>query len=135
MSLHFRQWLGVIAIFSLGVLPASPQTATKEDHIVSGPELHQAVRAAASTRETNLAKIDKLFSTEAAKNAFRTVKFDPAKVSHAIAQLSDEEVAKLAARSEKLQNDLAAGALTNQQITYILIALATAVIILVLVAV
>ena len=134
MSLCFRHWLGVIAFFSLGVLPALPQTAPKEDHIVTGAEVHQAVRAAAVTRASNLAKVEKLLSTEAARNAFATMKIDPAKVSRAVALLSDEEVASLATRSEKLQNDVAAGALSNQQITYILIALATAVIILVLVA-
>ena len=48
--------------------------------------------------------------------------------------MSDEDLARLAAQSEKLQKDVAAGALTNQQITYILIALGTAVIILVIVA-
>jgi hypothetical protein len=41
---------------------------------------------------------------------------------------------RLVARTDKLQHDVAAGALSNQQITYILIALATAVIILVIVA-
>ena len=38
---------------------------------------------------------------------------------------------KLAAQTRQIQNDFAAGALTNQQITYILIALGTAVIVLI----
>ena len=45
----------------------------------------------------------------------------------------DEELARLAARTDKVQRDMAAGALTNQQITYILIALGTAVLVLILV--
>ena len=47
--------------------------------------------------------------------------------------LSDEELARLAARTDKVQRDMAAGALNNQQITYILIALGTAVLVLILV--
>ena len=60
-------------------------------------------------------------------------KLDRAKVVNALNLLSDEEVARLAARSTKIQKDVAAGVLSNQEITYILIALATAVLILVIV--
>ena len=42
-----------------------------------------------------------------------------------------QELAKLAQQTRHVQNDFAAGVLTNQQITYILIALATAVIVLI----
>ena len=44
--------------------------------------------------------------------------------------LDDEEVAELAKRAEDPGREVAGGALTNQQLTYIVIALATAVIIL-----
>jgi hypothetical protein len=48
--------------------------------------------------------------------------------------LNDKELARLAAQAEKVQADVAAGALDNhQQISYIIIALATAVLILVIV--
>ena len=56
------------------------------------------------------------------------------KIEKAFPQLSDEELARLALQTDKIQNDLAAGALTNQQLTYMTIALATAVIILIIVA-
>jgi len=50
-----------------------------------------------------------------------------------IEDLPDEELARLAARTEKVRKDFAAGALTNQQITYIIIALATALIVVIIV--
>jgi|SRR5690242_15064844 hypothetical protein len=134
MFFHFRQSLTMLMLFFLGVLPLLSGTKPAEDHLVTASDLRQAVRTAAQSRDANLAKIEKFFSTEAAKNAFETVKLDPAKVTGALALLSDEELARLAVQSEKIQNDVAAGALTNQQITYILIALATAVLILVIVA-
>jgi len=48
--------------------------------------------------------------------------------------LNDQELARLAARAEKANSDFAAGSLTNQELTYIVIALGTAVLILVIVA-
>ena len=55
------------------------------------------------------------------------------KVEKAIPLLSDEELSQLASQCRQVGNDISAGSLSNQEITYILIALATAVIILVIV--
>jgi hypothetical protein len=132
MFSRFRLLPITLILSTLAVLPLMSQTPS--DHIVPAPDLHQAVRAAAQARQDHLSKLDKFFATEPARKAFETVKLDPAKVSQALALLSDDELARLAAQSEKVQHDIAAGALTNQQITYILIALGTAVIILVIVA-
>jgi len=127
-----RQLLITLILSTLAVLPLLSQTTS--DHIVPARDLHQAVRAASQARQDHLTKLDKFFSTEPARKALETVKLDPAKVSQALALLSDDELARLAAQSEKIQQDVAAGSLSNQQITYILIALGTAVIILVIVA-
>lgn len=132
MFFRFRQLPIMLAFLSLGVLPLLPQTT--QDHIVTAPDLHQAVRSATQSRQDNLAKLDKFFASEPARKALETVKMDPVKVSRSLTLLSDEELANLAARSDQMQRDVAAGSLTNTQITYILIALATAVIILVIVA-
>jgi hypothetical protein len=59
---------------------------------------------------------------------------DYRKVDRAIATLSPDELAQLAAKTNALQKDFAAGALSNQELTYIVIALATAVIVLLIVA-
>ncbi len=132
MLSRFRPLLIALIFSTLAVLPLLSQTTS--DHIVPASDLHQAVRAAAQARQDHLTKLDKFFSSEPARKAFETVKLDPAKVSQALAFLSDDDLARLAAQSEKIQHDIAAGSLTNQQITYILIALGTAVIILVIVA-
>jgi hypothetical protein len=132
MFSRFRHLLITLILSMLAALPLMSQTTS--DHIVPPKDLHQAVRAAAQARQDHLTKLDKFFASEPARKSFETVKLDPAKVSQALTLLSDEDLARLAAQSEKLQKDVAAGALTNQQITYILIALGTAVIILVIVA-
>ena len=132
MFSRFRPLLITLILSTMVVMPLISQTTS--DHIVPAPDLHQAVHAAAQARQDHLTRLDKFFTSEPARKAFETVKLDPAKVSQALAFLNDDELARLAAQSEKIQHDVAAGALTNQQITYILIALGTAVIILVIVA-
>jgi len=132
MFLRIRHLPTMLVLLSLGILPLLSETPP--DHIVAAPDLHQAVHSAAQARQDNLAKLDKFFASEPARKALETVKLDPVKVSQALTLLSDEEIANLVARSDKMQSDVAAGSLTNQQITYILIALGTAVIILVIVA-
>jgi hypothetical protein len=46
--------------------------------------------------------------------------------------LNDEELSRLASQCRQVESDISAGSLSNQEITYILIALATAVIIVIL---
>jgi len=134
MFLRFRQSLIVLVLLPAGILPLASQTTSGGDHVVPAPDFHQALRAASQARQDNLVKLDRFFSSEPAKKAFAAANLDSARVSQALSLLSDEELARLASQSDKIQNDVSAGALTNQQITYILIALATAVIILVIVA-
>lgn len=58
---------------------------------------------------------------------------DAQRFRQAAATLSDAELERLAQRAVQLENDFAAGQLTQQQTTYLLIALVTAVVILILV--
>ena len=107
MFSRFRPLLITLILSTLVVMPLISQTTS--DHIVPAPDLHQAVRAAAQARQDNLTRLDKFFSSEPARKAFETVKLDPAKVSQALAFLNDDELARLAAQSEKIQHDVAAG--------------------------
>jgi hypothetical protein len=105
--------------------------AAPQNHVVSPSELQQATASAARTRQQNITKVEKFFSSEQAEKALKSAQLDPVQVKQAIPTLSDQELARLASRADKAQKDFAAGALTNQQITYILIALGAAVIVLI----
>jgi hypothetical protein len=118
-------------LLGFGTMPV--QKLVAEDHLVKTADLHRAIVTAAEARQDNQAKVQRFFSTEPAKKALRNAKVDLVQIEKAIPHLSDQELARLANQTEKIQKDFAAGALTNEQITYIIIALATAVIILVLV--
>jgi hypothetical protein len=120
-------------IIVIGPLLAPVCVRAAEDHVVKSVELHNAIVAASEARQNDIAKIRTLLSSDAGKTALGSAKIDARKIEKAIALLNDEELARLAARAEKIQEDFYAGALSNQELTYIVIALATAVIILVIV--
>ena len=134
MNFSFRSPFYVfVALMLVAVLPL-PQDLLAQEHVVSAKDLHRDLVAAAQARQGNQAKVLKFFSSEQANKALKSANLPYEKVQKAVSQLSDDELARLAATTERVQNDFAAGALTNQQITYIIIALATAVLILILVA-
>lgn len=105
--------------------------AASQNHVVSPSELQQATASVARTRQQNITKVEKFFSTEQANKALKSAHLDPVQVKQAVPTLNGQELARLASRADKAQKDFAAGALTNQQITYILIAIGAAVIVLI----
>ncbi|PYU10916.1 MAG: hypothetical protein DMG29_16680, partial [Acidobacteria bacterium] len=124
MSLKFQSCLCTLLILILVVTFTAPQNALAQEHVVSPADLHRDILAAAQAREGNQDKVLKFFSSDQAKKALQSANLPYERVQKAVSQLSDEELARLAARTEKVRKDFAAGALTNQQITYIIIALA-----------
>ncbi len=123
----------VIALLLTAVFPVMSAIA-QESHVVPLADLHRDTAAATESRQANIAKVERLFSSEAGQRALQSAKIDGSQVKTALPLLGNDELAQLASRADRLQADFAAGALSNQEITYILIALATAVIILVIVA-
>ena len=108
-------------------------SATAAEHLVPQAALEQAVAAESATRDARLSSVRSALSDERAEQAIENLGFEPEQVREAVAQLDDSTLARLAERADAAL-DPAGAALNNQQITYILIALATAVIILVIVA-
>jgi len=129
----FRRSLCVLLLLTLGVVPALPQTAA--GHIVPLADIHQAIRATAQTRQSNLAKLEKLLSTEPARKVLMAARLDSSQVAQAISSLSDEELSRLAAQSESLQHDVVAGEGGKQRlIKYAIIGAATTILIWVIVS-
>jgi len=115
----------------LALMVQSSSLSAAQEHVVSPAELQQAAVSASRTRQQKIDKVEKFFSSKQADAAMKSAGLDPIQVKKAVPTLSDQELAQLASRVDKAQKDFAAGALTNQQITYILIALATAVVVLI----
>ena len=101
-------------------------------HVVSTADLQKDVASAAKARKADEAKVEAFLATPSARQALKKTGMNYREVQDAVPQLSPEELASLAARADKAQRQFDAGALTNQQLTYIIIALATAVVVIVL---
>ncbi len=108
-----------------------PQVVAAQSQAVSPSELQKAMSEAARNRQKNRDDVQAFFSCEPVRHALKTGKVDYQRVQKAVATLSPDELARLASRTNQLQRDFAAGALTNQELTYIVIALAAAVIVLI----
>jgi hypothetical protein len=121
-------WSRVIAVPVLALsLVVTPVLSS--EHVVPRSELQKAMVRASEARSSNLAAVRGFFSSERASKALGKAGLDASRVNQAVSLLDDAELAELAARTRTVQNDFAAGALSNQQVTYILIALATALIV------
>jgi predicted ArsR family transcriptional regulator len=109
-----------------------PQHLVAQEHVVSPDAIQQQLVQSAAQRSQNVDALHQFFGSASAQKTLKTAGISSVEVKNAVAQLSDQELAQLAGKAGRAQQDFAAGALTNQQITYILIALATAVIVIVL---
>lgn len=132
MQLSTSRILIASLICALTFVLQTPLLATGREHVVAPAELQQATASAARLRQQNIDRVEKFFSSEQAEKALKSAHLDAVQVKQAVPTLSNQELARLASQADKAQKDFVAGALTNQQITYILIALATAVIVLIL---
>ena len=121
--------LVIALIFTLLI----PEFVAAQSPLVSSSELREAVAAAAQTRQKNLDEVRSFFASKPARAALKNGKIDYQRVEKAVATMSPDELARLAEKTNQVQKDFAAGALTNQQLTYIVIALGTAVIVLLIV--
>ncbi|HAX41765.1 MAG TPA: hypothetical protein PLF84_11660 [Bryobacteraceae bacterium] len=126
-----RQWLALFLSGLLAVPAMAGRADGLEDQIVGPAEWRERLRGAAQNRERNVAQVERLFERAEVRSALRTAKVDARQVTLAAQMLSDDELARLSARSAEIERDIAAGALSNQMLTYIIIALCTAVIVLI----
>jgi hypothetical protein len=133
MSLKLRKPLAMLLMMGFITLTVPAVQMFADEHAVSIADLHQALVESAKTRQTNAETVQKFFSSEVVQKTLGHQFVNATKVEKAIPLLNDEELSRLASQCRQVGNDISAGALSNQEITYILIALATAVIILVIV--
>jgi hypothetical protein len=126
-----RSFLGAVLI----VVFLIPQNAVAQaaQHVVSPSDLNKAAVDASQARQKNLETLNQFLSSGKAQEALESANIDPQQVKKAVAGLSDEELAQLAARANKAQADFAAGNIDNRDLLIILVAIA--VLILVIVAV
>lgn len=122
-------------VTALAVVTFVPFTSAfaLDDHIVPLSEVHGLPLSRYETRQANIGKLEDFLGSEPVVRVLHTAKIDGRQVRDAVPMLSDAELSSLAARAQDVQSKFAAGSLSNQDLTYVVIALATAVVILVIV--
>jgi len=98
---------------------------------VSQADIHKELVNAVQTRRQNLEKTRRLFSSDETRKALEAAKISPEKVDVAVSTLSDEELARLASRADKLDQDFAAGRLSDRDLLIVLVGIAALVLIIV----
>jgi hypothetical protein len=129
MHSALRQSLGLL-FFSL-LLTIFPLTLQAQSHVVSPTDIHNELVNATQTRQKNLEKAQSIFSSDAAKRALGSARMNPGQITGAVSTLSDAELARLASRADKLEHDLAAGALSDRDLLIIILGIAALVLIIV----
>jgi hypothetical protein len=124
-------WTAAIA-FAAGTAPgaaqAQRQTQVQDQHIVPLDDLNKDAALPAQTRQADEAALRGLLKTGEGQQALRQAKVDYARVDKAIGQLSDEDVAKLGARSRQAQSDFAAGGIGSTLLIVIILIIVLAIV-------
>ncbi len=104
-----------------------------QTHVVNPAEVENELLAAAGTRQRNVESVNGFLSSTKVQGALGSAGINPERVKAAVASLDDEELARLAARSEKAQADIVAGRISDHDL--ILITLGFVALILIIIAV
>ena len=102
------------------------------EHLVSPAELSRELQAREAARAADVRAATAFFERESAR--LERAGLDVKEVTAAVAALDADSLERLGQRIAAVDGDVAGGALNNQELTYVVIALATAVLILVIVA-
>ena len=122
-----------VLFVGLLVISVAVPPSLRAQHVVRPADIHKELVNATERRTQNREKVQELFSSKEAQRALKGAGMDPGRVRTAVSMLNDAELAQLAARSDKLREDFAAGAFSNRELLIIVVVIA--VIILILVAV
>jgi len=133
--MSFCRPLGLRFLLAVGLaaLMAFPKGVLAQDHVVSSSDIKKDLQAQSAQRQEQLAKVEGLLGRADAQKAMADAHIDYKQVQSAVRSLSDEDLARVAAKADQAQKDFAAGQFSDRDL--ILIILAIAIIVLIIVAV
>ena len=134
MALRLSGFARALVVCSLVFLLISQQGLIAQSQVVRPSELKDAIEKASAARQKNRDQVRSFFASKPVKTVLSKASISSDRIDRAVSSMSADELGKLAQRTQKIQSDFAAGALSNQELTYIVIALAAAVLVLVVVA-
>lgn len=133
MKKFVRRTIQYTAILLLASVLLIPQNtfAQPPNHAVSSADIQRDVASASAVRQQNIKEVEGFLATPGARQALESAHIDYRQVKDAVPQLSDQELARLAATSENAQNRFAAGSLSDRDLLFILIGVAVIILIVV----
>ena len=131
--MRFDLWQSVRLLAACFLLTLCSTGILAQTHVVSQADIHKELVNAAQTRQQNLEKTRRLFSSDETRKAMEAAQMSPEKVGAAISTLSDDELARLASRADKLDQDFAAGRLSDRDMLIVILG-AAAILLIVVVA-
>lgn len=120
-----------VIVLVLGLLLVTPRDMFAQSHVVSPSEIQKDLATASASREQNREQVNRFLSSKEARGAMKSAHIDYRQVTSAVGQLSDSDLAMLAARSAKAQKDFAAGNIDNRDLLIIIVAIAALILIIV----
>ena len=129
--MRFDLWQSVRLLAACFLLTLCAASILAQTHVVSQADIHKELVNTAQTRQKNLEKTRRLFSSDETRKAMESAQISPEKVDLAISTLSDDELARLASRADKIDQDFAAGRLDNRDLLFVILGVAALVLIIV----
>jgi Flp pilus assembly protein TadB len=120
-----------LAVFLAAMAVPQSLAAQAGQHLVSPDDLQKAAVDASQIRQQNVDTLNHFFSSDHAQKALQSARINPQQVKEAVAGLSDEELAQLASRAQKAQNDFAAGNMSDRDLLIVLVCIAALILIIV----
>jgi Flp pilus assembly protein TadB len=129
--MRFDLWQSIRLLAACLLLTLCATSILAQTHVVSPSDIHKELVNAAQTRQQNVQKVKGLFSSDETRKAMEAAQITPERVDTAISTLSDEELARLAARADNLEKDFAAGRISDRDLLIIILGIAALVLIIV----
>ena len=129
--MRFDLWQSIRLLAACFLLTLCSTGILAQTHVVSPSDIHKELVNAAQTRRENQQKVKGLFSSAETRKAMEAAQINPERVDTAISTLSDEELARLAARADNLDKDFAAGRISDRDLLIIILGIAALVLIIV----
>lgn len=124
--------LSAALIFTAAIATTTPTASAQQtDHVLPSASLQQDLNATAAARQQHEQQIRSLYAQPQLQTALRAAHIDPQQVTHAVSQLSDADLASIAARSAAAQKDFAAGRISDHDLLIILVCIAALLVVIV----
>lgn len=129
--MRFDLWQSFRLLAACFLLTLCATCILAQSHVVSQTDIHKELVNAGQKRQQNLERVKDLFSSAEARKAIEAAKISPEKVDAAVSTLSDDELARLASRADKLDKDFAAGRLSDRDLLIVIVGIAALILIIV----